>query len=117
VEQPEERWNAMFRRNLEDWKGGTGKVVRLSKMREKYLARPMVESGVYLDEPLRHLSFGPVVDPRGSYRIRVTAGIEGEVAPFRRFIRLNIGEDVLAVLHIDGTPENPTESVVNIPSP
>jgi len=117
VEQPEKFWTSRYRRDLESWKGGTGKVVRLSKMREEYLARPMVESGVYLDEPLRHLSFGPVVDPRGSYRIRVTAGVEGEVAPFRRFIKLNIGEDVLAVLHIDGTPEKPTESVVEIPRP
>ena len=117
VEQPEKFWTSRYRRDLESWKGGTGKVVRLSKMREEYLARPMVESGVYLDEPLRHLSFGPVVDPRGSYRIRVTAGVEGEVAPFRRFIKLNIGEDVLAVLHIDGTPERPTESVVEIPRP
>jgi len=117
VEQPENFWNRSFRNNLKSWKGQTGKVVRLSKMREKYLARPMVKSGVYLDEPLRHLSFGPAVDPRGSYRIRVTAGVEGEVAPFRRFIKLNIGQDVLAILHIDGTPEDPTESVVEIPRP
>ncbi len=117
VDEPENNWTNRFRQDVERWKGQTGKVVRLSKMREKYLARPMVESGVYLDEPLRHLSFGPVVDPRGSYRIRVTAGVEGEVAPFRRFIRLNIGQDVLAVLHIDGTPEDPSESVVEIPRP
>lgn len=117
VEQPENNWTNRFRNDIERWKGLTGKVVRLSKMREKYLARPMVETGVYLDEPLRHLSFGPVVDPRGSYRIRVTAGVEGEVAPFRRFVKLNIGSDVLAVLHIDGTPQKPTESVVEIPQP
>ncbi|MDA0589246.1 MAG: DUF1592 domain-containing protein [Planctomycetota bacterium] len=117
MEQPENFWTGRYRQDLESWKGQTGKVVRLSKMREEYLARPMVESGVYLDEPLRHLSFGPAVDPRGSYRIRVTAGVEGKVAPFRRFIRLNIGQDVLAVLHIDGTSQKPTESVVEIPNP
>ena len=39
------------------------------------------------------------------------------MAPFRRFIKLDIGQDVLAVLHIDGTPERPTESVVEIPRP
>jgi hypothetical protein len=117
VDEPEKNWTDRYRQDVERWKGLSGKVVRLSKMREIYLARPMVESGVYLDEPLRHLSFGLGVDPRGSYRIRVTAGVEGEVAPFRRFIKLDLGQDVLAVLHIDGTPENPTESVVEIPRP
>jgi len=118
VQQPEQKTNSRIRKDLEAYGDATqGKVVRLSKIRRTYLARPMIETGVYLDEPIRHLSFGIGVDPRGSYRIRVTAGIEGEVAPFRRFIKLNIGPDVLAVLHIDGTPQKPTESVIDIPRP
>ena len=109
---PEERWNNMFRRNLKDWKGKTGKVVRLSKMREEYLARPKVETGVYLDEPLRHLAYNFGVDPRGTYKVSVIAGIEGKVQPFRRFIKVaNNNEGLAGVFRIDGTTENPTESV------
>ncbi len=113
-QDPEQRWNEMFRRNLKEWKGGTGKVVRLSKMREEYLARPMVETGVYLDEPLRHLQYGFSVDPRGSYQISVTAGVEGEVQPFRRYIKVAAKEGIAGVFHVDGTTENPTESVAEI---
>lgn len=114
-QDPEERWNAMFRRNLKEWEGKEGKVVRLSKMRREYLARPSVETGVYLDEPLRHLIYNFKVDPRGSYRVRVTAGIEGDVQSFRRFIRINKGDEGIAgVFRIDGTPENPSESFVEI---
>jgi hypothetical protein len=46
----------------------------------------------------------------------VKAGLEGEVAPFRRFIKVTVDEDI-AVLHIDGTPQNPSESIVDVPRP
>lgn len=115
VQQPEDFWNDNFRRFIKENEGKTHwKPIKLSKMRRVYLSRPMIESGVYLDEPLRHLSFGFGVDPRGSYRVRVKAGIEGEMAPFRRFIRIGFSEGANVALHIDGTPENPTESVVEV---
>lgn len=118
VQQPEDFWNANFRRFIKENEGKTHwKPIKLSKMRRVYLARPMIESGVYLDEPLRHLSFGFNVDPRASYRVRVKAGIEGEMAPFRRFIRIGFSEGANVALHIDGTPENPTESVVEVSPP
>lgn len=110
-QDPEQSWNSRFQKSIEDWKGQTGKVVRLSKMRVKYLARPNVETGVYLDEPLRHLQYAFRVDPRATYRVKVSAGIEGEVQPYRRFIRVSNNEGVSSVFRIDGTPENPSESV------
>ena len=113
-QDPEEFWNSNFRRALEDWKGKEGKVVRLSKMRVKYLDRPHVETGVYLDEPLRHLQFQFRVDPRASYRVKVKAGIEGQVQPYRQFIRVSTREGVSSVFRIDGTPKQPSESVVEL---
>ena len=113
-QDPEIRTNAQIRRNLEEWKGQTGKVVRLSKMREEYLALPKVETGVYLSEPIRHLSYGSGVDPRGRYHLRVRAGIEGEVQPFRRYIKVGGAEGVAGVFRIDGTTDAPSESVAEI---
>ena len=110
-QDPETRWTAMFRRNIEEWKGKPGKVVRLSKMRVEYLALPKVETGVYLSEPLRHLVYNFGVDPRATYKVHVTAGIEGEVQPFRRFVKVGGTEGVGGVFHINGTTENPTASV------
>jgi len=111
-QDPEIRTNAVMRRVLEEWKGQTGKVVHLSKIRVEYLALPKVDTGVYLSEPVRHLGYNFGVDPRGTYRVRVTAGIEGSVQPFRRYIKVTGNEGVAGVFRIDGTTENPTESVV-----
>lgn len=113
-QDPERFWNANFRKAIEQWKGQTGKVVRLSEMREKYLARPKIETGVYLDEPLRHLSYNFGVDPRGTYRLSVVAGIEGEVAPFRRYLKVGAKEGIAGVFHVNGTTDNPTESTAEI---
>lgn len=113
-QDPETRTNAQIRGALELWKGQTGKVVRLSKMREEYLTLPKVETGVYLSEPIRHLSYRFGVDPRGTYQFGVVAGIEGEVQPFRRFIKVAGNEGLAGVFHVDGTTDNPTESVAEI---
>lgn len=115
AQQPEDFWTERYRNDLENWKEGKGKVVRLSRIRREYLALPKVETGVYLSEPLRHLSYTRVVDPRGSYRIRIKAGIEGEVQPFRRFVRVHQGtEEIAGVFRIDGTTDKPSESVVEL---
>lgn len=115
TQQPEDFWTKRYRKDLESWKGGTGKVVRLSKIRREYLALPKAGTGVYLSEALRTLSYGRVVDPRGSYRIRIKAGIEGTVQPFRRFVRVHQGrEEVAGVFRIDGTTDKPSESVVEL---
>jgi hypothetical protein len=113
-QDPEQRWNAMFRRNIKQWEGGTGKVVRLSKMRVAYLARPNIETGVYLDEPLRHLTYNFGVDPRATYKISVLSGTEGKVHPTRRFIKVANNEGLAGVFHVTGTSQNPTESVAEV---
>ena len=113
-QDPEKSWTQRYRNDIENWKGVKGKVVRLSKMREEYLALPKVESGVYLSEPLRHLSYGFSIDPRGTYQLSVISGIEGEVQPFRQFIKVGSNEGIAGVFHVDGTADNPTESTVKI---
>ena len=60
--------------------------MRLSEIRREYLALPKVEAGVYLAEPLRHLTYRRKIDPRGTYRIRVNAGLSGKVHPMRRSV-------------------------------
>lgn len=114
TQDPEIFWNAHFRRTIKEWEGKEGKVVRISKVRQTYLDRPMVESGVYLDDAMGQLQFGFGVDPRASYRIRIVAGFEGNVSPVRRFIRVRNKDRVIAVFHIDGTTENPKQSVVEM---
>lgn len=116
VEQPEKRNNELMRRNLEEWKGSTfPKLVRLTKNTQDYLKLPKIETGIYLAEQVRHLTYKRGIDPRGTYRIRVLAGIEGEVAPIRRFIRVYQGTNQVAgVFRIDGTTEKPTESVLEV---
>jgi len=113
-QDPEKSWTTRFRNDIKNWKGHTGKVVRLSKMREEYLALPHIETGVYLSEPLRHLQYGFGVDPRGTYRVSVVAGLEGEVHPIRRFIKVGAMEGVAGVFHVKGTPESPSESVIEV---
>ena len=113
-QDPEKFWNARFRKDIEAWKGGTGKVVRLSKTRKEYLALPKVETGVYLSEPLRHLAYGFGVDPRGTYRISVTAGIEGELHPVRQFVKVGAKEGIAGVFRINGTTDHPSDSVAEI---
>ena len=111
---PETFWNNHFRHTIAQWEGQTGKVVRISATRKEYLARPMVESGVYLDNAMGHLSFKFPIDPRATYRLGVVAGLEGNVAPVRRFIRVGNRDGLSAVLHISGTTQNPTKSVVEM---
>jgi len=113
-QDPEGWWNSRYRKDIENWKGKPGKVVRLSKMRVEYLALPQVETGVYLSEPLRHLAYSFGVDPRGTYQIKVVAGTEGNVQPFRRFIKVDAKEGIAGVFHVNGTSEKPTESVAKI---
>ena len=59
-------------------------------------------------------ALGSGVDPRATYRIRVTAGAEGEISPLRRFIRVGNKDGIWAVFRIDGTTENPSQSEVEI---
>ena len=118
VQQPEVFCNDGFRRSLEEWKNAdksSGKIKALTKMRLDYFKLPKFETGVYLAEPVRHLTYKRGIDPRGSYRIRILAGIEGEVLPIRRFIKVGLGSDQTAgVFRIDGTTEKPTESVLEV---
>ena len=117
--QPETFWNSHYQGFLDQHKDkpkGSGKVYRLSRMREAYLSLPKVKSGVYLSEPLRHLSFGFKIDPRAKYKISVKSGIHGQVAAFRRYVRLQEGrsENLLGVIRVNGTEDQPTESTIEI---
>lgn len=91
-----------------------GKVYRLSRDREAYFRLPKYKDGVYLAQPIRHLSYSFAIDPRAKYKISVKSGIHGQVAPFRRFVRLETSrhEDLAGVIRVNGTEDNPTESTI-----
>jgi hypothetical protein len=77
---------------------------------------PKYKDGVYLAQPIRHLAYGFKIDPRAKYKISVKSGIHGQVAPFRRYVRLQLGrsEDLAGVIRVNGTEDNPTESTIEI---
>ena len=95
---------------------GSGKVYRLSRMREAYFKLPKVKTGIYLSEPIRHLIYRFKIDPRAKYKISVKSGIHGQVAPFRRFVRLETGrgEELAGVIRVNGTEDKPTESTIEV---
>jgi hypothetical protein len=79
--------------------------------RRRYLAQPHAGSGAYLDEEFFRIGVTPVLrhklDPRGSYRIRVTGGVHGKQSPIRQFIELKANGNAMGHLKIEGTPANP----------
>jgi len=118
-QQPETRTNNRVQSFLDQHAHkpkGSGKVYRLSRMREAYFKLPKVKTGVYLDEPIRHLTYSFKIDPRAKYKISVKSGIHRQVAPFRRFVRLETGKDeeLAGVIRVNGTEDNPTESTIEV---
>ncbi len=79
--------------------------------RRRYLEQPHIESGAYLDEEFFRVGLNPVVgykiDPRGTYRIRVTGGVNGNQPPIRHFVELKADGSAIGQLRITGTPETP----------
>ena len=118
-QHPESFWNSNFQRFLDEHKDkpkGAGKVYRLSRMREAYFKLPKTKTGVYLSEPLRHLTYKFNIDPRAKYKISVKSGLHGQVALFRRYVRLATtrGEELAGVIRVNGTEEKPTESTIEV---
>ena len=116
---PESRVNSQVQNFLDQHAHkpkGSGKVYRLSRMREAYFRLPKVKTGVYLDEPIRHLTYNFNIDPRAKYIISVRTGIHGKVAPFRRFVRLETskGEELAGVIRVNGSEDKPTESKIEV---
>ncbi|EDM24804.1 hypothetical protein LNTAR_09916 [Lentisphaera araneosa HTCC2155] len=117
--QPEERTNGHVQKFLDlhaHKPKGSGKVYRLSRDREAYVSLPKYKTGVYLAQPIRHLSYGFKIDPRAKYKISVKSGVYGQVAAFRRYVRLQEGrsENLLGVIRVNGTEDQPTESTIEI---
>lgn len=116
IQEPEAFWNSNFRRFMEinkNAKEGT-KSHRLNKQREDYFKFPHYETGVYLSEPLRHLKFGHSIDPRGSYRFSIKAGLQGNVHPLRRFIKVTGHDGPLDVFRVEGSAESPSYSEIEV---
>jgi hypothetical protein len=117
--QPEERTNVHIQSFLDlhaHKPKESGKVYRLSRNNEAYIKLPKYKEGVYLAQPIRHLAYGFGIDPRAKYKISVKSGVHGQVAPFRRYVRLQLGrsEDLAGVIRVNGTEDNPTESTIEI---
>ncbi|MCH2208519.1 MAG: DUF1588 domain-containing protein [Lentisphaerales bacterium] len=118
-QHPESRTNSQVQRFLDEHAykpKSAGKVYRLSRMREAYFKLPKTKTGIYLSEPIRHLVYRFSIDPRAKYKISVKSGIHGQVAPFRRFVRLETGkgEELAGVIRVYGTEDNPTESSIEV---
>ena len=117
-QHPETRTNSQLQSflNQNAHKPKGTKSYRLSRMREAYFKLPKVKTGIYLDEPIRHLIYRFKIDPRAKYKISVKSGIHGQVAPFRRFVRLETGkgEELAGVIRVNGTEDKPTESTIEV---
>ena len=79
--------------------------------RRRYLEQPHTDTGAYLDEEFFRVGLTPVVrykliDPRGTYRIRVTGGVNGSQPPIRQFVELKANGLTIGHLRIAGTPED-----------
>ena len=79
--------------------------------RRRYLEQPHIETGAYLDEEFFRVGLTPIngfrFDPRGTYRIRVTGGVNGSQPPIRHFVTLKANGSAIGYLRITGTPETP----------
>ena len=78
---------------------------------KKYLEQAHTENGAYLDEQFFIGGLAPVAqhkfDPRGTYRIRIVGGVNGEQPPIRHFVKLQANGRSIGFLRISGTPEVP----------
>ena len=78
---------------------------------KRYLEQAHIENGAYLDEQFFRRGLAPVAqyrfDPRGSYRIRVIGGVNGNQPPIRHFVDLEANGRSIGQLRITGTPETP----------
>lgn len=89
---------------------------RAGKPRQ-YLENRLVDTGIYFSEVNNETrQFGTNhsgSDPRGSYRLRVRAGINGNPPEIRKFIRLTDEVGTIGVLKVHGTADSP--KVVELP--
>lgn len=78
-----------------------------------YLQFPLVENGIYLAEVNNETKRfginrgGRSADPRGSYVVRVRAGINGKPPEIRQFARITDNDGTVGVVKIRGTTTRP----------
>jgi mono/diheme cytochrome c family protein len=85
---------------------------RAGKPRQ-YLQYPLVESGIYLagvNNETKRFGInrgGRSADPRGSYRLRVRGGINGDPPQIRQFVRVTDNAGTVGVARVRGTTTEP----------
>ena len=78
-----------------------------------YLQYPLVESGIYLagvNNETKRFGInrgGRGSDPRGSYRLRVRGGINGDPPEIRKFVRITDKSGTVGVARVRGTTSAP----------
>jgi len=78
-----------------------------------YLKYPLVESGIYLagvNNETKRFGInrgGRGSDPRGSYRLRVRGGINGDPPEIRKFVRITDKSGTVGVARVRGTTSKP----------
>lgn len=81
-----------------------------AELPRNYLQYPLVDSGVYISDVAKWASAAMHTDIRGEYIIRIHGGINGEVDPLRRVIRIWDRHSIRGTMELSGTPGDP-ESV------
>lgn len=85
----------------------------------KYLQYPLVETGIYLagvNNETKRFGInrgGRSADPRGRFRLRVRAGINGDPPGIRRYLRISDRDGIFDVAKVRGTTADPQTSEVN----
>ncbi len=78
-----------------------------------YLQYPLVESGIYLsgvNNETKRFGInrgGRSADPRGSYRVRVRAGVNGDPPGIRKFLCISDADGPFGVVKVRGTTSEP----------
>jgi hypothetical protein len=85
----------------------------------KYLAYPLVDSGIYLagvNNETKRFGInrgGRSADPRARFRLRVRAGINGDPPEIRRYLQLSDRDGIFDVAKVRGTTADPQTIEVN----
>ena len=81
-----------------------------AELPRRYLQYPLVDSGVYISDVAKWASAAMHTDIRGEYIVRIHGGINGDVDPLRRVVRIWDRHSIRGTLELSGTPAAP-ESV------
>ena len=78
-----------------------------AELPRKYLQYPFVDTGIYISDVAKWASAAMHTDIRGDYVIRIRGGIQGDVHPLRKIVRVWGRHSIRGTVEMAGTPESP----------